>query len=376
MKSVIRIQSALRGAPPQSLPPTGRCVDRTRRRTRRPIVVAFALLAAALVTSGCGTSSTKQATVASASSGSHVTHYPVTIRDCHGSTTYTKAPSRIATLDDEVTDTLVAMGLTDKIVGVTKFETPSQEWPKDAATVAKLHTLAIQENYPSLETILARNADFVISAYPSAFSKAYGPATPARWKSLGVKPYQTVMDCGLYSNKPQYDFHLMYQDIHNLGVIFNRQDDAAKLIHRLQGRVAAAQAKAKAAGLGNYRIGQANGMTQSPGTMGVTTNNAIISQAGSTYAFVKQDTNPNVSMSWEQVVKDNPQVFWLLTDSGKSVAQMRHVLESNPQLRSVDAIQHHRYVPISYFSVGGVRAVDGVEQLVNGLIALKHSGNL
>ena len=343
---------------------------------------------------GCGASSVEQPTSSVASlptvrggtvaqtpwsvlTSTGQTHYPVTIHDCHGATTYTKPPGRIISLDDSATDTLVALGLADKVVGVTKFELPSQEWPQDAAVVDRLHTLTIAQDYPSLESIVALRPDFVISAFPSAFTQGIGPATPARWKSFGVSSYETVADCGQYSSTPLSNFNLMYTDMHNLGVIFNRQAAASREIKHLQEQVDAAQARAKAAGLGNYLVGQANGMTQSPGTMGVTTNNAIISLAGSTYAFVKQDTNPNLSVSWEQVVKDNPQVFWLITQQGTSVAQMEHVLESNPQLATITAIKHHAYVPISYFdAAGSPRAVQGVQDLVAGLIALKHAGKL
>jgi len=352
-----------------------------RRRAARAGLAAIAVTVAGLC-AGCGAGSAQSSPAASgahsagpASAGQ--TQYPVTVRDCNGSHTYDKAPSRIVTLDDSATDTLVAMGLTSKIVAVTKFETASQEWPQDASIVAKLHGLSYGNAYPSLESILALRPDIIVSDFPSAFAQGIGPATPQRWKALGVASYETLSDCGQYSSTPLYDFSQLYTDIRNLGIIFNDQAKAATLITHLQAEVAADHALARKAGLGNYRIGEANGMTSSPGTLGVTTANAIITEAGSSYAFVKYDTNPNVNVSWEEVVKTDPQVFWLITDSGFTVSQMEHFLQHDPQLRTVQAIKDQAYVPISYFAAAGSpRAVDAIRLLVDGLIQLKDQGRL
>jgi len=356
---------------------------RARRRPPSRAGSAAVILALAGLCAGCsaGPGQNSPATGGTQSTGSVTsggqTHYPVTVRDCNGSQTYDKVPSRVVTLDDSATDTLVALGLTSKIVAVTKFETPRQEWSQDAGIVARLHGLSYGNAYPSLESILALRPDIIVSDFPSAFAKGIGPATPQRWKSLGIASYETLSDCGQYSSTPLYNFDQLYTDIRNLGVIFNIQAKAAALIAHLQAEVAADHALARAAGLGDYRIGEANGLTSSPGTLGVTTANAIIAEAGSTYAFIKYDTNPNINVSWEEVVKTNPQVFWLITDSGFTVSHVEHFLRTDPQLQSVQAIKNQAYVPISYFAAAGSpRAVDAVRLMVDGLITLKREGKL
>ncbi|HTY71848.1 MAG TPA: ABC transporter substrate-binding protein [Actinomycetes bacterium] len=345
--------------------------------------MAAVVIGLAVLSAGCGagradeSSSVGVTEATRAPVPSSQTRYPVTVRDCNGTQTYQSAPQRIVTLDDSATDTLVALGLTSRIVAVTKFETPEQEWSRDAQVVATLSGLSYGDAYPSLESIVALRPDIVVSDFPSAFTKGIGPATPQRWNALGVASYETLSDCGQYSSRPLYDFNQLYSDIRNLGVIFNVQARAAALIASLQAQLAQDHALAKRAGLGSYRIGEANGMTSSPGTLGVTTANAIITEAGSTYAFREYDTNPNVNVSWEQVVKTDPDVFWLVTDSGFTVSQMEHFLQSDPQLRTVEAVKNQAYVPISYFAAAGSpRAVDAVRLLVDGLIRLKSEGKL
>lgn len=353
-----------------------------RSNFSRPFIVVLAVASAGL-SAGCGTSAAQGSSppgraIAESSllTSTGQTRYPVTVRDCTGSHTYDRAPSRIISLDDQSTDILVAMGLAGKIVGVTKFEKPDQEWPADAGVVAKLATLPGGIGYPSLETLIAKRPDFITSVYVSAFAQGMGPATPQRWTSFGVPTYRD--GCGPYSAAPQDNFNQLYFDIHNLGVIFNVQADAARLIKHLQAQVAADQALAKTAGLGNYQIGTAYGYLTTPGDQAAGTSNAVITQAGSTNVFAVDAANPNLAISREQFVKIDPQVLTVITDEGLSAAQEEHSLQSDPQLRTVRAIRTQAYVPISYYDFyGGLRLVDnGLRLLVEGLVTLKREGRI
>jgi len=352
-------------------------------RTPHLKVIALAVLAVFTLPtlSACGPSSGDTAASGSpviTSSGQR-TVYPVTVTDCDGrKTTYTKAPARVVTFDDNITETLLSLGLADRIVGATKFDVPGSEWAPTKAQMDALpminKTGTLSSGYPSKETVVAQNPDLVASVYESAFDKAYGPGTHESWTALGVNSYQTLQDCE--TNKAQYDFSLLYQDIHNLGVIFDVQDRATALIQKLQGEVSELQARVKAAGLGSYRIGTHDGEQAHPGTMGITTANAIITQAGSTYAFLNDDTGAQ-PISWETFVARDPQVIWVITDLGQTATQTETQLENDPRTRNVDGVLHKRFVVVSYNdAVGSPRCIDGLRHMVHGLVSLKQQGVL
>jgi iron complex transport system substrate-binding protein len=353
------------------------------RRKFHQSVIAVLTVAVAGLAAGCagavtGSSAQPGAAVSSSAGLSAltpagVTRYPVTVASCTGTHTYAKAPSRVVSLDDETTDTLISLGLASKIVGAVKFETPAQEWAQDASVVAKLPGLVAKTGYPSLEALLALRPDFVTSYYQTAFTQGIGPAAPARWASLGVGTYQD--NCGPYKATLENNFNQLYYDIHNLGVIFNVQASAASLIGRLQAEAAAGQALARKARLGDYKIGMANGYLITPGSSPVGVNNAVITEAGSTNAFAKYAPNQNLPVSKEQFVATNPQVIWLVTEQGLTVAQEEHNLQSDPQLKNVQAIKNRAYVPISYWAFG-VRLADAFQAMVKGLITLKHEGKI
>ena len=356
------------------------------RTTFRRTAVSIVSVATVLLTAGCGTSgsstgvgSTSGGATSSTSAATSRTTYPVTVADCNGrQTTYTQAPKRVVTFDDNITETLLSLGLADRIVGITKFDTPSSEWAETKAQMDTLNVInktgTLESGYPSKETVLAQSPDLVTSVYESAFDAAYGPGTHASWSTLHVNSYQTLQDCE--ANKAQSDFSLLFDDIRNLGVIFDVQDRAASLIARLQAKVTDLQAQVKTAGLSNYRVGMHDGEKEHPGTMGITTANAIIVQAGSTYAFLNDD-HGSQPVSWETFVARDPQVIWVITDLGQTAKQTETQLETDPRTKSVDAVAHKRYVVVSYNdAVGSPRCIDGLQHMVEGLLALKKQGLL
>jgi iron complex transport system substrate-binding protein len=84
------------------------------------------------------------------------------------------------------------------------------------------------------------------------------------------------------------------------------------------------------------------------------------------------------AISWEEIVKRNPDVIWVMTSAGEGMfiteAQgIQTKLEADPRLKSITAIKNKAYVIVSY-NEGGVetpRNVDAIERMVDGLIALK-----
>ena len=373
------------------------------RTTFRRTAVSIVSVATVLLTAGCGTSgsstgvgSTSGGATSSTSAATSRTTYPVTVADCNGrQTTYTQAPKRVVTFDDNITETLLSLGLADRIVGITKFDTPSSEWAETKAQMDTLNVInktgTLESGYPSKETVLAQSPDLVTSVYESAFDAAYGPGTHASWSTLHVNSFQTLQDCE--ANKAQSDFSLLFDDIRKFierprlyGVLilpplsendsFAAQDRAASLIARLQAKVTDLQAQVKTAGLSNYRVGMHDGEKEHPGTMGITTANAIIVQAGSTYAFLNDD-HGSQPVSWETFVARDPQVIWVITDLGQTAKQTETQLETDPRTKSVDAVAHKRYVVVSYNdAVGSPRCIDGLQHMVEGLLALKKQGLL
>lgn len=295
------------------------------------------------------------------------TQYPVTITDCNGrTTTYDKAPERIVTIDPNVTEMLLLLGLKDKIVGYTEFYPPEQQWGPTQADMQTLHQLNdINVGYPSKEVVVAASPDFVTSIYSYAFMDPL----PDRdgWTKLGVNSYQTLGEC---STDSLTDLSLLYQDLRNFGTIFDVQDRAETEIAKLQDRVAALQQTVKDAGISPRKIALYDGTPDHPPIYGGTVN-ALVTLAGSNYVW--SDLEPNLIPSWEQFVNANPDVLWIVPDAGTDLETLKQQLETDPRFQEIAAVKNKAYIviPQADATVESPRNVDGLEALVNGLVGLQ-----
>ena len=302
------------------------------------------------------------------------TTYPVTITDCEGqSFTYAKAPQRVLTLDPTVTEILLVLGLKDRIVGVTLFDDGPQAVNKMwSATRDEMKALKVINDpnvgYPSKEIAVSLTPDLVASAFPSAFDATVGPGSQSDWTALGVNSYLTHGGCG--DTKVWTGLAVLYQDIRDFGVIFDVQDRAEAEVASLEAKVAAQQQRAKDAQLPDFSIGMADGETDHPGSLCCTTANAVITLAGSHYAFLNED-GPDKSISWELFVQRNPEVIWTLTGLGPSAEQIQQQLAADPRTAGMPAVKNKRFVAVAYDDVvESPRIIDGVTALIDGLLAL------
>ena len=347
------------------------------KHARIVVVISVSLLAFLL--SACGNPAPAANSSAATPAKLIRTNYPVSVTDCRGTTvTFNKAPTRVVTLDPAVLDILLVLGLKSHIVGITLFDVigPNDHelWSVTKADVLTLPRVNDPNiGYPSKEKIISLNPDFVVSAYPSAFDPSSGPSSQAGWAQLGINSYLTHGGCG--DQAVWTDLSVLYQDIHDFGVIFDVQARAAAEIAHLETQVLAQQQRVKDAHLPEYSIGMHNGLTDHPGTMGTTAANAMITLAGSRYAFLHDDC-ANCIVSWEIFVKRNPDVIWLLTYQGESAQQIAQQLESDPRTAEMPAVKNKRFFAVGYDDVvESPRIIDGLTALVSGLIALQPSAH-
>lgn len=353
--------------------------DERNRRGLGAIVLAGALLTVA----SCGSDS-KAGSVKStdASSGpattgaspdgtmdpgmSMKTTYPVTIKDCDGrETTYAKAPERVVTIDPNITEMLLLLGLKDRVVGYTEFYTPDRQWGPTKADMGTLKMINDGSNYPSKEAVVAESPDLVTSIYSYAFMDPLPDRSG--WSELGVNTYQSLGECLPTAPK---DFSLLYEDLRNFGIMFDVQDKAEVEIAKLQARVAVLQQRAKDANLTSHRIAIHDGSVEHPGWYTGTINIGI-GMAGSTYIW--SDLGPEGVATWEEFVARDPDVIWIIPDAGTDVAVLEQQLQDDPRLANVTAVKNKAYIviPQSDATVESPREIDGLEQMIDALLALQ-----
>merc|ERR1712178_270636 len=90
---------------------------------------------------------------------------PVAYTACGVTSTVFKAPSKVVTMNQGVTEFMLAMGLGDKLAGTAYLD--DAIWPRYKAEYEKIPVLS--DGYPTEDEIMAVSPDFIVGSYKSAF---------------------------------------------------------------------------------------------------------------------------------------------------------------------------------------------------------------
>ncbi|MGO1712486.1 MAG: ABC transporter substrate-binding protein [Senegalia sp. (in: firmicutes)] len=208
-------------------------------------------------------------------------------------------------------------------------------------------------------------ADFITSWYSLFSEKNYGDVS--FWHERGVNTY-IQQNSGV---KSPNSLENEYEDIINMGKIFDVEDKANQIVDDMKIKIKEAKESVKDKKLvktvilesskeGQYRIYGEDSI-----------GGDIASQVG---ADLVVDRNDNIGV--EDLIKSNPDVIFTVYygDSIKSKEAVNNIMD-NPALSSVPAIKNERVNPIVLSEVyaSGVRTLDGINTIIDGLYNSQES---
>lgn len=287
----------------------------------------------------------------------------VVIENFGVTTTYDKAPEKLLPLSYDAAQTLVALGLEDKIIGVATAEGSYTDClPEYQEKLSKLNVIV--EGTPNFETLLSKNPDFVYATVYT-FGK-HGVAPVEDFQRENIKFYCIN---GTFSKEPSIND--IYKDIEDLGKIFRKENEAKKLIESLKEREEALKNKTKSTSLKvmAYDGGEKTAMTSGQGI-----ENEIINLAGGNNIF-SDLKNAFEEVSWEEVAKRNPDIILIHSyDQGSTsgtVEEKINSLKNNPALKNVTAIKEGNFVVVKLIEVfPGLQVFDAAERLNEKIMEL------
>jgi iron complex transport system substrate-binding protein len=163
------------------------------------------------------------------------TAYPLTIDSCGQKLTFNTAPSRAITLNQNVTEIMLALNLGDRMVGTAFLQ--KGVLPEHKAAYDKIPVLA--ERYPSIEQLMAADPDFVYAGLSGSLGD--NPlATRQQLGDLGIPTFQATDYCATNPGvtPAPLTLEILYQDIDTVARIFDVQERGTQVVERLKGRVA------------------------------------------------------------------------------------------------------------------------------------------
>lgn len=324
---------------------------------RKP-VHTLALACVALALAACGSNgSASTATSGSASGPAQASgRAAVTVDQCSGEkrdrkVTYDTVPQKVFTLDPQSAEFLIALGLGDRIVGSWGMydDATMKNVPKYADQLKKIKKIGDDKTWPPpIEQIAATKPDIVVTTYRLNIPK-YLDATRLE-KDAGIKAYSFTSYC---TENTMRTLDPVFDDITNLGKIFDVQPKAEELIASMKGDLA--QAAALTAGKPRVKVWEYAGEDVPYPVGGTGVPNAIMYLAGADNVF--EDVKAVYGeVSWEQVAKRNPSVLWLQTDAGPGFIEaegaLKKATEKNPGIAAVEGVAKKKYVVYPYTTAG------------------------
>ncbi|MEV0259863.1 ABC transporter substrate-binding protein [Streptomyces sp. NPDC050617] len=308
----------------------------------------------------CGTSGSSGADKSDDKAGGASAGFPYTVTNCGVKTTFTQAPKRAVALNQHTTEILLALGLQDRMAGTAYLDDKiSPEYRKAYDSVKVL-----AEKYPSKETLLGANPDFVYGGYASAFDKGEG-RDRAGFQKSGINTRLNIESCA----KGPIDVDDLKTEVTQVSRIFNVPERGKKLIAREQKGLDSVAARLKGVepvSVFVYDSGDSSAFTAGGQGLG----NDIIRRAGGRNVFADVEKS-FADVSWERVIARKPDVVVIYDYGGTSVAAKKERLLNDPALKNVPAIKNKRFAVLPLSSaVLGVRAADAVD----GLAAQLHPG--
>ena len=268
----------------------------------------------------------------------------------------TKSPEKAVTLAQFMTETLLALGLEDKMTGTALLN--EEILPEYKKTYEKIPELEMGEGHSiSKESFVATEADFVSGWEQSITEEATGSLEEL--EERGVVPF---VSSGL---APDATIESVYNDFILLGKIFEVSERAEKVVAKMKDEVKSIADKTKdikdKPRVLIYDSGEGEAFV---GGSGLPNNLIELAGGENVYKDLGQDY---ATVSFEDIVQKNPEII-VVTEyySGITGDEKIKFLKNNPALKDVDAVKNNRIYKIGLIDLApGIRNSKAVGKLYN-----------
>ncbi|MCG8595086.1 MAG: ABC transporter substrate-binding protein [Kiloniellales bacterium] len=291
---------------------------------------------------------------------------PVTVDNCGTPLTFETAPERMVVHDINMADMAFALGLQDRMVGVTGISGWYKTSPAFDERRGDIPELA--PKYPTLETLVAASPDLFFAGWYYGM-KPGGDVTPDTLAAQNVKTLVLTESCiHLDKSRPAASMDLLFDDVLRLGAVFGKTSEAEALVAAWKDRLDAIEA-AVPAGSEPPRVFLYDSGSDKPFTAGryaITT--AMIEAAGGTNVTGDMETSWGTT-SWEAVATANPEFLILLDyQGGDGAAGLMAFLKDHPVMRLTDAVKNERYLPLRYEELTpGPANIEAIEKIARAM---------
>ena len=264
---------------------------------------------------------------------------------------------RLVTLRQHITETALAIDLDQYIVGASSVLDPPV-WDKVKNRYNNLNIIA--EKYPSIEVLLNTNPEVVWVDRKWAFVKNQ-LGSLENIEKQGIKVYFSK---SAFTDRSKMEY--VYEDIENMGRLFNKKREADIVLNDMKKRVNDIQRILKGTNK-KVRVMDYDNSRNNMAFIGARCMaDDLINHAGGVNIFA--DINKEwATVNWEEVVKRKPDVIVVHEYRGISGKSKINALKSKPILQDVPAVKNNRFIILNLDEIyEGARNAETIEKLAKG----------
>ena len=300
-------------------------------------------------------------------------HYPVEIENLNSKNEeniliYKKPPQRVIAFWQNSIETLIALGVGDRIIVGTGIPDKKYLRAEYQDVYTKIPYTSLQNL--DIETITMLEPDFILGWYSTFTPKVAG--TTSYWNSRAVNTYIAKSSAPIRNNntdiliKSKHSLEEEYQYILDLGKIFDREEKANELVKQMQNEI-------------NYVVESTKNVNQKTTAIIIEFTGKDISVYGeNTLAGdILQRVNGRLleanaeRFSFEQLIDLDPEAIFIVVterDYGNEQNYLDRIYQ-NKALQGLKCVKNKRVYTLPLYAIysPGIRAYDGIKIIAKGL---------
>ena len=330
------------------------------KKLKKSIAIILSSIMILGITGCSGTKTEKTESDVQASSKTN-SHYPVTITTHNYEKepveiTFDKEPENVVAVYQNSIETMLALGLEDKIKLAAGLDHDVKDEYKEAFSKVNYS----EQFTPDKETVLMEQPDFILSWYSIFDDKRLGDVD--YWHKNNINTYMALNSGAAEDRTVENEI----TDILNLGKIFNVEDKAEKIANEINTKIdevskSVKDQKEQTTLIIEYMDGKiyTYGAKSLGGDMVTRLGGKVLNPEGG-------------NIGEEDLIKLNPDsIFVVYMNRGDEKAGQEEVnkILKNPALSSLKAVKNNRVnpIPLGDMYCSGIRTIDGINAFAKGL---------
>ena len=327
------------------------------------IGVVLVCISAQVFAGGGKESETKKNGETAAQAKMGKTAFPIVINTMGIDVTFKKEPERVFPLNFALAELLVTLGLENKIVSMAPgMYSIDDVLPEHRDGFKNIHVLeGLKGGVPSFETVLKANPYFVYGVSYSFFPSNCGEASGYLEQGIAVYASEgTFVEDATIENT--------YNDIRNIGKIFNVQEKAEALIQDMQRKIASVKAAIDT--VEPVKVAVVDGIREADlfSIGGTGLENKLLAAAGARNLFDYVQRH-YFRLSFEEFINKNPDVVVIFERDEKGDGQKKiNFVKNKPEFAGISAVKNNKFVIVSSSSMfPSLQNADAVVHLAKAL---------